>query len=285
MSATGPELPPHLLAKRKRQREESEQDGGDRPPGAKRSKSPEVEKRTRVMGPAPPPAPLEERPSAPANRTQRAHERVEDDATSDDDDDFGPALPKDSESGTNEQEEVFAMPADTQPDEPKRAATSQRDEWMMIPPTQDDLAARMDPSKLRARGFNTGKSAKAPIGGGGIDTMWTETPEQKRKRLADEVMGVKPTASSGAPPTDARAETKRAEDRAIAARVQEQRNKSLYDEHQQTHDKEKEDDPSKRAFDREKDIGSGMKISETQRREMLNKAKSFSSKFSGGSYL
>lgn len=48
---------------------------------------------------------------------------------------------------------------------------------------------------------------------------------------------------------------------------------------------EAEDDPSKRAFDREKDMGSGMRIGHSQRQELLNKASNFSSKFSGGSYL
>ena len=49
---------------------------------------------------------------------------------------------------------------------------------------------------------------------------------------------------------------------------------------------EAEDDPSKRAFDREKDMGgSGQQISQTQRKQMLSKAADFSSKFSGGKYL
>jgi len=57
------------------------------------------------------------------------------------------------------------------------------------------------------------------------------------------------------------------------------------DQHKQTAGPEAEDDPSKRAFDREKDMGSGMRIGHTQRKEMLNKAAGFTSKFSGGSYL
>jgi hypothetical protein len=48
----------------------------------------------------------------------------------------------------------------------------------------------MDPSKLRARGFNTGKGAKAPAEKGGDSSAWHETPEQKRKRLEDEMMGI-----------------------------------------------------------------------------------------------
>ena len=63
---------------------------------------------------------------------------------------------------------------------------------MTMPPTQDDLSARFDPTKLRARKFNTGRGAAAKGGDStsGPSALWTETPEQKRKRLADEVMGV-----------------------------------------------------------------------------------------------
>lgn len=45
-----------------------------------------------------------------------------------------------------------------------------------------------------------------------------------------------------------------------------------------------DDDPSKRAFDREKDIGSGL-LGRAERKDFLNKAGGFSTKFSGGSYL
>lgn len=46
-----------------------------------------------------------------------------------------------------------------------------------------------------------------------------------------------------------------------------------------------DDDPSKRAFDREKDMAAGGRVGHAQRNEMLKKAAGFSSKFSGGSYL
>lgn len=63
------------------------------------------------------------------------------------------------------------------------------------------------------------------------------------------------------------------------------RNTSLYSEHKKTVPKEKEDDPSKRAFDKEKDIGGGMKIGHAQKKEMLNRAADFGSRFAGGNYL
>lgn len=70
------------------------------------------------------------------------------------------------------------------------------------------------------------------------------------------------------------------------SKVQEKtRGPSLMDRHHKSKGIEAEDDPSKRAFDREKDMSSGMRVGHTQRKEMLNKASGFSSKFSGGSYL
>jgi len=181
MSGIGAELPPHLLAKRKRQQEEQPQDAAPITSGAKRSPSPEgADKRRRVVGPAMPPAPLAERPTEPA--------QPQEDESSDDDDDFGPSLPPtgaeslDDEPNTKPQ--GYASEAPAEPEKPKR------DDWMTMPPEQDGLASRMDPSKLRARGFNTGKGAKAPAEKGGDSSAWHETPEQKRKRLEDEMMGV-----------------------------------------------------------------------------------------------
>src|ERR1700712_2636561 len=83
MSSIGPDLPPHLLAKRKRQQEEEKQSGkadvvddAEKEPG-----SPHGDKRRRVMGPAMPPASLDELPQ----------ESPEDEDSSSDDG-YGPAL-------------------------------------------------------------------------------------------------------------------------------------------------------------------------------------------------
>ena len=66
---------------------------------------------------------------------------------------------------------------------------------MLVPPKQDDWSSRIDPTKLKNRKFNTGKGAKGPAQKGGADNaLWTETPEEKLKRLEDEVMGVKKPA-------------------------------------------------------------------------------------------
>lgn len=86
MSGIGPELPPHILAKRKRKLEEDVKNDHASVSGAKRSSSPEgSEKRRRVVGPALPPAPIDQRPphsSVPPSESE-----------SDDGDGFGPALP------------------------------------------------------------------------------------------------------------------------------------------------------------------------------------------------
>lgn len=88
MSTVGPELPAHLLAKRKRQAEDEEEESLEthnqlraypRSPGSDGG-----EKKRRVIGPSLPPAALEERPSG---------DPAEDRSGSSSDDDIGPALP------------------------------------------------------------------------------------------------------------------------------------------------------------------------------------------------
>ncbi|KAM0709272.1 hypothetical protein Q7P35_003310 [Cladosporium inversicolor] len=278
MSGIGAELPPHLLAKRKRQQEEQAQDASPTASGAKRTPSPDgAEKRRRVVGPAMPPAPLEQRPTEPATT------QSQEDESSSDDDDFGPSLPptgaEAQNDGSDTRPQQYISEAQAEPAKPKR------DDWMTMPPEQDGLASRMDPSKLRARGFNTGKGAKAPAEKGGDSSAWHETPEQKRKRLEDEMMGVS-RPSPGVP--KAAGPNKKPGDEAAAKALKERTEKargpSLMDQHQGRKPEHAEDDPSARAFDREKDMGMGG-IGRTQKKELLKQAGGFSSKFSGGSFL
>jgi len=72
---------------------------------------------------------------------------------------------------------------------------AQRDSWMIVPPKESDWTARADPTKIRARKFQTGKGAKAPTRSGGDTTLWTETPAEKQRRLKDEVMGFRKPAT------------------------------------------------------------------------------------------
>ena len=278
MTAVGPALPPHLA---KRKRSEEAHDTVDIPPKRQRSSSPHSNNTVprRVIGPAAPPASLSERP---ANRPESDGE------SSDSDDDFGPSLPP--PPGSISQETERKRQEALAEEEAAREASKkpQREEWMLLPPKQDDWSARADPTKLKNRKFITGKGSKAPAQkGGGENTLWTETPEQKRQRLEDEVMGVKKPAQLG--PENKKDKWKEEEARETEKRIREynekNRNTSLYNEHKIAGPKEKEDDPSARAFDKEKDMGMGMKIGHAQKRELLNKAKDFGSRFEKGNYL
>ncbi|KAK5112492.1 hypothetical protein LTR62_004249 [Meristemomyces frigidus] len=297
MSAIGPTLPPHLLAKRKRQEEEKTKDEPPQASGAKPTSSPDSgEKRRKVIGPAMPSAPLEERPN-------RSGSDSKEDDDSDSDDDFGPALPGSiptnfTTPGPNNNRFSRTPPTETE-------TKPQRDTWMTLPPTQDNLAARLDPTKPRPRGFNTGKSAKSggsttTKGNESSSSAWNETPEQKRKRLQDEMMGIVNlgTATDAAEQQKAvAARKKREEDLDADARAQiaQAHGPSLMSRHENAHTahsatgtktNDLDDDPSKRSFDREKDMGTGLRIDSTQRKKLLNQASSgFSSKFAGGSYL
>lgn len=277
MAPVGPELPPHL-AKRKRSDEAHDTDV---PPKRQRSSSPSSHdnKPRRVIGPAAPPAPLSERPATPPEPNVDS---------SDSDDDFGPSLPP--PPGSISQETERKRQEALAEDEAAREASKkpQREEWMLLPPKQDDWSARVDPTKLKNRKFNTGKGSKAPAQKGGSENaLWTETPEQKRRRLEDEMMGVKKPAQLG--PEQKTDKWKEEEARETERRIREynekNRNTSLYNEHKKAVPREKEDDPSARAFDKEKDMGMGLKIGHAQKRELLNKAKDFGSRFEKGNYL
>lgn len=187
MPTVGPELPPHLTAKRKRPAdEEGDQAASDRRISRSRSSSSDGgQKRPWVIGPSLPPAALDELPTLKRNLN----------AESDSDDDFGPAPPpaagKSDGGAQTFHDEAFAAEEQAR----NTAKKLQREEWMLVPPKQDDWSSRVDPTKLKNRKFNTGKGAKGPAQKGGTDsTLWTETPMEKRKRLEDEVMGVKKPA-------------------------------------------------------------------------------------------
>ncbi|KAI7525597.1 hypothetical protein KC331_g17432 [Hortaea werneckii] len=281
MSGIGPALPPHILAKRKRKQEEQAKDEDTTTSGAKRSESPnDRDKRRRVAGPAMPPAPLEDVAAARSKSVEESE--------SSDDDDFGPALPPteaDQTAQDVDNDDTGELHNQTSSAAPARP---QRDEWMMLPPKQDDLAARMDPSKQRARGFNTGKGAKGPNSKDEDNSAWYETPEQKQRRLQEEMMGTAKSASTATPEAakHKKSAKEEAEEQKRRQQIEKSRGPSLVEQHKKSKGASaEEDDPSKRAFDREKDMASGSGISGAQKAEMLKKAGGFSSRFAGGSYL
>ena len=259
----GPSLPPDV---RSRSRSSSvDSDVGPTPPPAS--------KPARVVGPAPPPAPLDERPPNPPDSDSDSS-----------DDDFGPAPPPPGGVAPGFDNDMERSAFDTEPQFAEAPKKAQRDEWMTLPPTQDDLAARMDPTKMRARKFNTGKGAG---GTGGMSSAWTETPEQKLKRLQDEALGITAPTNFG-PATSESKRSKEEERRArkMHEKIDATRGKSLVEQHQDKGTgKEKEDDPSKRAFNYEKDMAVSGNLSHKQKREMLSKSKGFGDRFSSGNFL
>ncbi|RDW87548.1 hypothetical protein BP5796_03242 [Coleophoma crateriformis] len=229
----------------------------------------------RVLGPAPPPASLSERPSSPAD-------------SSSDDDDYGPSLPPAPGSAAERQMLVQRSEDNTRIENSNNTpARPQRDDWMLVPPSDSDWSSRVDPTKLKNRKFASGKGAKAPAEKSGISGIWTETPEQKRQRLEDEVLGRKDASTSSHKAGPSVMESR--EDEATSRRIREynerNRNRSLYEEHKKAVPKEKEDDPSARGFDKEKDMALGGRIGHVQKRDMIGKAADFGSRFQKGRYL
>jgi hypothetical protein len=256
----------------------------------------------RVMGPSAPPADLSTRP-----RTDPTSDPDSGSDADSDSDDYGPALP--TASSAQGSSPACPTPASASADAP---TAPQRDAWMLAPPAETTYRER-DPAKLRARKFASGKAASSPAGGNGGDelgSIWTETPEDRKRRLANAVLGRGAGGggggAEGAPPArrgargdqgsgQARRPGQEVREGKIQSYTESTRGKSLYEEHQSKRRqgdgargavaKADEDDPSQRPFDREKDMALGGAINDTQRRDLLRKAGDFGGRFSKGNYL
>ena len=278
MASIGPSLPPHLT-KRKR----SEETSPSPPPSRSSSTDSSHSKRRRTIGPAPPPAPLSERPSTPPSPSRSE--------SSDSNSDFGPSLPPAPGSAAAQQAEREHAEHVTRQAAEEASRKPQREEWMLVPPSNSDWSARVDPTKLKNRKFQTGKGSKAPSTGGGDNAVWTETPEDKRRRLEDEIMGRQAasqpsTGKGGGNGVHGRGNEQDKETERRIKEYNENRGGSLLKAHKQAgKGKEEEDDPSKRAFDREKDLSLATKIGEGKKREMVKRAGDFGSRFEKGKYL
>lgn len=308
----GPSLPPAAASGSNNNTDEialnSDSDNDDTgpapPPSKGAAQKPTAQPPRRVMGPAPPPADLASRPATAPDS---------DSGSDSDDDGYGPALPSASakHSSSASGDPSLIRPAAAAPEKPAR------DDWMLAPPEPTGYQER-DPTKIRARKFASGAGATSrPSGnGGGVSKIWTETPEEKAKRLADAVLGrggggADEQAAAAAAAAKAASRGSSSRDRGgaeqqdkIRAFTEQTRGRSLYEEHQTAKkagagggsgssagkkkaggDEEEDDDPSKRAFDREKDMGLGMKITASQRKELLNRASDFGGRFQKGNYL
>lgn len=303
MSSIGPQLPPHLQSsssKRKSPPSESasppakrvaneneialdsssDDEYGPKPSGApaptaQNSNKDEINLDSDSeddMGPAPPPQPASAPSQPPAE---------EEDSSSEDD--YGPSLPS------------AATRAPIGPSLPPSAAEAdeapKRDNWMLAPPPSGPLSVN-DPSKIAARSFSSKPSSKPKEG---TSSIWTETPEEKLARLQASVLGKSdPNATPTSSKDSGRKKTREdeARERQIKENFEAARGKSMVEEARERRrkgpgkgvDEEGDDDPSKRAFDREKDMAIGGRFSGKERREMMESAKD-KSRFSKGTFL
>jgi hypothetical protein len=195
----GPDLPPHLQPstttqeeENEEQEEEEEEDYGPQlPPDliASRSAAP-----PKPSSPSPPPSTgpsssNSKRVLGPSFPTVRDYE-------DDSDDDVGPRPLPAGAVQTHEEDgvEKFLRLEESRrlaAEEAKKPKAPQREEWMLRPPSASELLGNIDPTKLtKARTFNT--STKTAGASGKVDmSLWTETPQERQQRLADEVAGKK----------------------------------------------------------------------------------------------
>lgn len=162
---------------------ETNEDEGNAPPSPKHR---------RVLGPSLPPS----QGDAPSGGASLAGSDSEED-------DFGPSLPPSNDrpvATVDPANDAPAMPQSPRPD----VKETRRDQWMLHPPEQSDWATKIDPTKLRNRKFQTGKSARTTGAPQQVDAAWVESPEERMRRLQDEVMGVaaSPAKSAKQPHTD-----------------------------------------------------------------------------------
>ncbi|KAI6783253.1 Protein of unknown function (DUF3752) [Emericellopsis cladophorae] len=300
MSSIGPQLPPSP----QKRKHTPELDDSSPSSKAQRTTGPVANPNTDEIdledgsdddyGPAPPApapaaAPSKGPPLPPASASPTAQPPTQN-SSSDSEDDYGPALP--SASGAP----IIGPSMPPAPSTGEEAAP-QRDDWMLAPPPSGGPFTERDTTKIRARKFTSGKSAGAKGGGGGggeVNSMWTETPEQKLARLQDAVLGRSTGGAQqdgGAGGDDSVREKEQEErNRRIAANIEGSRGRSLVEEHTKQRKEsgkadEDDDDPSKRGFDREKDMALGGRLASTQRKELLNKSANFGGRFSKGSFL
>ncbi|QSL64162.1 hypothetical protein MERGE_000317 [Pneumocystis wakefieldiae] len=152
-----------------------------------------------------------------------------------------------------------------------------RDDWMVVPP---DASYLNSGTCVKARTFNTGKSARLGEFGARDMNSWTESYQEKQKQLKQEAIGSK------IPAYQVNVEKERSETMSDTKKQKtsfENKRPSLYDMHLEKN-KGMIDDPSKRMFDREKDFLSGNYMNFEKRQKLMDFAKDLS-RFSSGSYL
>ena len=230
----GPSLPPTVTSGNGDEislDSDSDDTTGPAPPPTKAGPNPPPK---RVLGPAPPPAPLSERPPTGPNAANSSDD-------SDSDDGWGPALTGASTNTRNAPTTTHPSLSNNRPE----PAAPKRDDWMLAPPTSSGPRAP-DPTKLKSRKFASGPRAATDGKPAGVSSIWTETPEEKARRLANAVLGREDAHNTPADVARQRPEaisgggggkrdsssSKKADEERIKSYVEQTRGKSLVAEHQ-----------------------------------------------------
>ncbi|KAK9321201.1 hypothetical protein V1517DRAFT_327045 [Lipomyces orientalis] len=215
----------------------------------------------------------------------------------------GPTRPDVARESSDRRDESKAThPSRYDDDEPVRGTNpevsgpkpsgSVRDEWMTRPPSKSDWSVKQsDPLQLRPRKFLSGSSASRA--GQDADRSWMETEAERKKRVAEEMMGLR-RRQDDQPSVGPSLPTERDEElaRQVKKYNEQNRGKSLMEQYNEglagsSGGKGKEpDDPSRRGFDYEKDIASGGRgMTSSRIQDYVKRASSMDTKFSKGRYL
>jgi len=218
----------------------------------------------------------------------------------DDDVDVGPSPMPASASGTSEGDGVKAF---LEAEERRRKGLQgpsgpqvlKREEWMLAPPSASDLLVSLDPKKLR-QAKKAFSAATATDRDHTIDnTLWTETPEERQKRLAEEASGKrKRKANADAELSKEEVAEKRRRQEAdeemrrrVDTHTKNTRGETLVEMHAKTNKDEKEEFAG--IWDHQRDMSLGGRLmNDRQRKDIIKEAGSLGDRFGsgkGGSFL
>ncbi|QRV76951.1 hypothetical protein RhiJN_19797 [Ceratobasidium sp. AG-Ba] len=207
---------------------------------------------------------------------------------SDSDDDYGPMpLPAGAASEHDDNDGVREFierekRREQQIEESKQPKALKRDDWMLAPPSSSDLFSSIDPTKLKNRQFSRSTTDKksAP------SNLWTETPQERQQRLADEVSGKRKRAENAVTAGDDEDTIKRRKrDQELKAQVEAHnkstRAESLVAMHSAPTPNPEDAPPG--IWDHSRDMGLGGRLmDEKSRQKMLKDARGLGDRFGHG---
>lgn len=170
------------------------------------------------------------------------------------------------------------------------SSSNNRPEWMLALPTAQSFSESIQKDQsaaLKNRGFSQAQNARVQRGKGGAglggtgeqnSSLWTETPQEREKRLLEEEMGIRPKGEAAGQAEGEEEAAKRMADREREERVQEairkhdaSRGPSLMEQHQakrrgEMRDKGKGRDKELDSRSRRRDESDSEESSERRRR-------------------